>query len=417
MDLLKVVDIEDAQNVLYECLEEFSREKISIDTPDSYGNIIYEDLHSREDVPSFRRSAVDGYAVVSTDLGAASESVPVFLKMVGKVNMGKASDFTVKSGECVYVPTGGAVPEGADAMVMIEYTDTIGTSKISISQSSANGAHIIKIGEDTLSGDLIVTKGTVITSQVIGILSAAGYEKVDVCKPLKMAIISTGDEIVDTSTVPKPGQIREVNTYALSAQAQKNGYEVISHFVLPDDRQLIYNTINELKGKVDIICTSGGSSKGEKDFTADIINESGNPGVIIHGIAIKPGKPTILGFDKQTKTIMTGLPGHPVSAFIIFELLFGALNRKYAETQPPLPYYAKISQNLPGSPGKTTCIPVKLTRIDENHKTGCDCGYKATPVFGKSGLISTLAQADGYIIIDRNKEGLIEGEQVKVHMI
>ena len=409
MDLLKVVDIEDAQAVLFQCLKEFSKDKICVNVPDSCGMITYEDIHSTEDVPSFRRSAVDGYAVVSGDLGAASESIPVFLNFTGSIKMGQSADIKIKSGECVYVPTGGAIPQGADAMVMIEYTDKIGDSKVSISQSVANGSHIIKQGEDSHKGDMIVSGGTKITPQIIGILSACGYEQINVCKPLKIAVISTGDELVSTGTVPKQGQIREVNTYAISAQAEKIGYEIVAHFVLADDRDRIRKHIEKLKEEVDIICTSGGSSKGEKDFTAGIINEAGEPGVIVHGISIKPGKPTIIGFDNKTKTIMAGLPGHPVSAFIIFELLFGALNRKHTGQKLPLPYFAKISRNMPGSPGKTTCIPVKLTEIED--------GYVATPVFGKSGLISTLSQADGYFIIDRNKEGVSEGEQVTVYTI
>lgn len=409
MKLLKVVDIEDAHSVLFECLEDFEDSTIELDISDSLGKIVGEDLYANEDIPSFRRSTVDGYAVVATDLAAASESVPVFLDYVGSVDMGESPGTPVASGKCVYIPTGGAIPDGADAMVMIEHTNKIGDSRIAAEQSVAKGASIINIGEDVTKGSPLVKQGTLITPQIIGVLSASGHPKVNVSKPLRIGIISTGDELVPTDIEPNIGQIRDVNTYSITAQAMKNGYEVVEHIVLKDQRDLILDTVNRLKDTADIICVSGGSSKGEKDYTASVIDEVGNPGTIIHGIAVKPGKPTIIGYDKESKTIMAGLPGHPVSAFIIFELLFGALARKYSGSQIAHPYYAKISQNLAASPGRTTCIPVKLIP-DTN-------GYVAEPVFGKSGLISTLSRADGYITIEKNNEGLKEGEIVAVHMI
>lgn len=409
MDLLKVVDIEEAQKVLFECLENFPSNIVKTPPSDSLGFTVAEDLYVNENIPSFRRSTVDGYAVVSADVAAAGESIPVFLEVVGSVHMGKAPREDVSPGKCVYVPTGGAIPDGADAMVMIEYTEKIGKSRVSISESVAKGRGVIKIGEDVEAGTLVVNKGTLITPQIIGVLCASGINEVPIYKPLKIAIISTGDEIVPVDEEPDIGQIRDVNTYSISAQAKKNGYEVVSSRVLKDERDLILNTVKSLKEEADIICISGGSSQGEKDYTASIINEVGDPGTIIHGVAVKPGKPTIIGYDRDSKTIMAGLPGHPVSAFIIFELLFSSLIRKYTSSQLSRPYYGKISQNLPGSPGRTTCVPVRL--IDEGD------GYIVEPVFGKSGLISTLSRADGYVVIGKNKEGLSEGELVSVYII
>lgn len=409
MDLLKVADIEDAQQVLFECLKDFSKKTKQISSQNALSHVLAEDIYVQENIPSFRRSTVDGYAVVAADVAAASESIPVFLENAGSVDMGKAPAANVTTGKCVYVPTGGAVPDGADAMVMIEFTEKVGESRISISESVAKGKGIIKVGEDVTPGTLVAKAGTSITPQIIGVLSASGFDAVPVYEKLKIAIISTGDELVPVESTPDIGQIRDVNTYSISAQAQKNGYDVVSSQVIKDDRALILKTVMSLKEKADIICISGGSSQGEKDYTSSIINEAGDPGTIIHGVAVKPGKPTIIGYDKQTKTIMTGLPGHPVSAFIIFELLFSSLIRKYTGAEQPKPYFARISQNLPGSPGRTTCVPVRLTQEND--------GYKAEPVFGKSGLISTLSRADGYVVIDKNKEGLQEGENVTVYTI
>lgn len=409
MDLLKVSDIEDAQDVLIDCIREFPPKEIDIEIAHANGRIISQDLFSGEDVPSFRRSTVDGYAVISSSVSVASDSVPVFLEVIGSVEMGEAADFSISNGECAYVPTGGAIPHGADSMIMIEFTENFGKDKISIFQSAAKGDHIINIGEDVKMGDPIVSKGTVITPQITGVLAAAGFGTVRVYEPLRIAILSTGDELIPPDAPITPGKIRNVNTYSISAQAEKIGYEVISMQALPDIKEEILSAVKSLMNSADIICLSGGSSKGKKDFTAEIIDESGDPGAIIHGLAVKPGKPTIIGYDRVSKTIMTGLPGHPVSSFIIFELLFGELFRKYTGIQAPMPYYAKISQNLASSPGKTTCVPVKLVREAED--------YMAVPVFGKSGLISTLSNADGYIIIGKNDEGLNKGGNVTVYLI
>ena len=409
MDLLKVVDIREAEEILFDCLKDFSPKSEDIQITDALGTIVARDIVAEEDIPSFPRSAVDGYAVVAADVAAAGDSVPVILDVLGSVDMGEEAGFTVSPGKCVYVPTGGAVPEGADAMVMIEYTDKIGGRKIAVSQAVAAGTNMIKVGEDITCGTLIIQRGMQVRPQTIGTLCAAGHEKIEVYVPLKIAVISTGDELVPVGAIPRGGQMRDVNTAAISAQAQKDGFQVVFRGVIPDDKEGILQTVLELKDKADIICISGGSSKGEKDYTAEIINIVGDPRTIVHGVAVKPGKPTIIGYDKPSKTIMAGLPGHPVSAFIIFQLLFGSLGRKYTGSPLPKPYYAQISRNLAGSPGRTTCVPVRLVRAKE--------GYLADPVLGKSGLISILDKADGYVVIHKNKEGLLAGETVAVHMI
>lgn len=409
MDLLKVVDIEEAEKVLFECLKDVPVRTKNISVADALGAIVARDVFSEEEVPSFRRSMVDGYAVVAGDVAAAGESVPVILDLIGEVKMGEDSGFSVSPGQCVYVPTGGAIPEGADAMVMIEYTDKIGGTKISVFQSVAAGAYVVRIGEDVAKGDLIVKKGTYIRPQTIGTLCATGHEKIEIYEPLQIAVISTGDELVSIGETPRAGQMRDVNTHTISAQAAKEGFQVVGHQVISDNKGQILKALEKWKKEADIIFISGGSSKGQKDYTAEAIDTVGEPGTIIHGVAVKPGKPTIIGYDKKSKTIMTGLPGHPVSAFIIFQLLFSNLLRKHTGASLPGPYYAKMTRNLPGSPGRTTCVPVKLTHVGE--------GYEAEPVFGKSGLISILDRADGYIVIGKNKEGLLKGEQVAVHII
>jgi molybdopterin molybdotransferase len=409
MDLLNVVDIDEAQRQLNHCLEEIGERTSTVRVEDSLGMIIAEDIYAKENIPSYRRSTVDGYAVKASDLAVASEALPVFLTVGGAVAMGKMPTFSVSAGECGYVPTGGAVPDGADAMLMIEYTDKLGSEKISAFQAVGNGANIVKIGEDTAMDTMILKRGTEITPQAIGILCASGYTSVDVVSPIRMAVISTGDELVNPAETPKEAEIRDVNTYSITAQAEKNGYNVICRKVLPDDRALIEKTLSDLKDEADVVCLSGGSSKGEKDFTVAAIDAVAHPGTFIHGIAIKPGKPTILGFDKDSKTIFVGLPGHPVSAFIVFEALLNNLREKFIGKPLQKPYPARLTRNMASSAGRTTYIPVTLIRQA--------AGYLAEPVFGKSGLISTLSKAEGYFIMDKNSEGLSKDDLVFVHMI
>ena len=372
------------------------------------GRVLAEDIYSTEDIPSFRRSTVDGYAVVSGDTAAAGESIPVFLSVKGSVEMGKQALFTIRGGECGEVPTGGMLPEGADAVVMVEYAEAFGDMGVALHQSVAYGENVVQIGEDTGTGDLLLPKGKTLLPQDIGALAAVGATEVSVYKKPRLTILSTGDELVDPSAHPSPGQIRDINTYALAALAEKTGYLVTGKSVLPDDEDALEKAIREGMKTSDLVAVSGGSSQGKKDLTRELIDRVSSPGVYTHGMAIKPGKPTILGCDEASRTLLTGLPGHPVSAMMVFELLFGWLLREATGSGQASAIPARISCNVPTSPGRLTCWPVKLEWTEG--------GIIADPVFGKSGLITTLTKADGYFIVDRDTEGLKTGETVKVYL-
>jgi molybdopterin molybdotransferase len=300
---------------------------------------------------------------------------------------------------------------------MIEYSECAGDN-IAIYEAVAPGAGIALAGEDLKKGELLLRRGTLIRAQEIGALSAAGICNVPVIVPLRLSLVSTGDELIPPELVPCPGEVRDINTYALKALALKHGYNVISAQLFPDDKARLENALTEAKTLSDIVIISGGSSQGNKDLTADLINHTAKPGVFTHGLAVKPGKPTILGWDEESKTLFAGLPGHPVSAMMVFELLLGPLNDRYFFNHSPteeffnrrrsFPVPARISCNVPGSPGRMVCLPVTL-RYNEG-------SYTAEPVFGKSGMITTLTQADGYIIIDLNTEGLEKDQDVLVHL-
>ncbi len=405
MKLLQTETLQSAREKLLEVMKDM-REIEAVGLINAEGRVLAQDIISSCDIPHFRRSTVDGYAVISKDTQGASESIPVFLKIVEEVNIGFEAKSSLKNGQCAYVPTGGMVPEGADAVVMVEYCETFDQTGIAVYDSVSMGRNLMNIGEDIKIGGVLLKKGTKLRPQEIGALASAGYSKVPVYKPLKLTIISTGDELVPTDKLPGLGQVRDINTYALESLAKKRGFEIISTYVLKDEEELLKSAVSEAMKKSDIVAVSGGSSQGKKDMTARMLDELSHPGVFAHGISIKPGKPTILGFDEKSRTVLLGLPGHPVAAMLVFELLMvWAKNRLIGQTDEKC-IYANMKTNVGSAAGKTTCLSVRLVDKED--------GYIAEPVFGKSGVMSTLTTADGYTLIDMNKEGLQKDELVKV---
>ncbi|MCL2127596.1 MAG: molybdopterin molybdotransferase MoeA [Treponema sp.] len=407
MKLLTVDTVAEARQKILGCVSGLKVPVERLEISRALGRVLAEDIEAPEDIPNFRRSTVDGYAVHSSDTSGAGESAPVFLKLAGKVEMGRSADFSLNRGECAYVPTGAMVPGGADAVVMVEYCETF-DGEIALYESAAAGSHVAAAGEDARKGSVLLKKGVKIRSQETGALAAAGITEAPVFAPLRLAIISSGDELVAPSARPRPGEIRDVNSLALAALARESGYRVTGALAVKDDEGELEAAVREAMGKNDVVVLSGGSSQGAKDMTEKVLSRAADPGVFTHGLAIKPGKPTILAYDKVTGAILAGLPGHPVSALMVFRVLLSWLAGQltFSREAPPVP--AKITCNLASSPGRTVYQPVSLRFSDGN--------YLAEPVFGKSGMISTLTNADGYIVIDLNKEGLRAGEEVLVFL-
>jgi molybdopterin molybdotransferase len=407
MKLLTVDTIEEARHKLLSCVTHWKVPVERLELSQAPGRIISEDIAAPEDIPNFRRSTVDGYAVVAADTAGAGESIPVFLKFAGSVEMGKPAEYSIRRGECVYVPTGGMIPGGADSMVMVEFSEIFG-GEIALYESAAPGSNVAQIGEDARQGNILLRRGKRIRSPETGALAAAGITEVPVYVPLRLSIISSGDELVAPSCTPRPGEIRDVNSLALEALAHESGFRVECSLALKDDESALEAAVKEAMRTSDVVVLSGGSSQGAKDMTEQILSRAATPGVFTHGLAIKPGKPTILGYDKVTDTLLAGLPGHPGSGLVVFRVLLSWLAMQLTGQRDPFSVPAAISCNLAGSPGRTTFQPVALRYADG--------GCLAEPIFGKSGMISTLTNADGFIVIDLNKEGLKAGEAVLVHL-
>ena len=370
------------------------------------GRVLAEDITASEYVPDFDRSTVDGYAVRARDTFGCTDAIPAILPLQGEVLMGEGAEFELNAEECVAVPTGGAVPRGADSVVMIEYTEDYGDGTIGISKSVAPGQNMIFRGDDVYPGKVILEKGQVLFSQDIGALAAIGRVWVPVVKKLTVGVISTGDELVPPEVIPGPGQVRDVNSPMLEAMLTSFGAEVINYGIVIDDEALLTEKVHRAVSECDAVLLSGGSSVGVKDAACRIIESMGT--LLLHGIAIKPGKPTILG--KTGSKPLVGLPGHPVAAYFITKLfVLPLLSRLMGRRQALYTTTARITESISANHGRAQVHCCRLERREGE--------LWASPIRGKSGLITTLAGAEGWFVIDRDCEGLPRGAEIQVTII
>ncbi|MEL7568612.1 MAG: gephyrin-like molybdotransferase Glp [Dehalobacterium sp.] len=409
MKLLNVDTVAGATSKIDHYFDDMDLHKEDINTFESLGRVAGEDIFSPCNLPEFNRSTVDGYALLAKDTFGASDSLPVFLELIGKVDMGQKTNLAISSGKAVYVPTGGMLPAGTDAVVMLEYVEQMDDTTIAVHRSSAPGDGMIIIGEDLKKGDLMVRQGRKIKPQDIGAMAAVGITKIKVFEKPRIAVLSTGDEIVEPALEVPFGKIRDINTYALANLAVELGGTITYKGVVRDDFQGLKEKLQSLIENNHIVIISGGSSVGNKDVTAKVIDSLGPPGVFVHGVAVKPGKPTIIG--RAGNTALFGLPGHPVSAMIVFKIFIQYLINKmnHQEDSGRITITATVDANIHSAPGKETYQMVLVE--------GRDGDYLAKPIHGKSGAISLMTKAQGYVRIDENKEGIKKGEKVQVRLL
>ena len=375
----------------------------AVSLAEAMGRVLAEDIAVTEYVPDFDRSTVDGFAVRARDTFGCTDAIPAILPLQGEVLMGEGAEFELRPEECVAVPTGGAVPKGADSVVMVEYTEDYGDGTIGISKSVAPGQNMIFRGDDVHPGKVILHQGRVLSSQDIGALAAIGRVQVPVRSKLTVGILSTGDELVPPEVTPKAGQVRNVNGPMLEAMLAAFGVRVINYGIVIDDEALLSETVTKAVAECDAVLLSGGSSVGVKDAACRIIESIGS--LLLHGIAIKPGKPTILG--KAGRKPLVGLPGHPVAAYFITRLfVLPLLSVLSGRKQEAYTVSAKVTESIGANHGRAQYQCCRLERREGE--------LYAYPIRGKSGLITTLAGADGYFCIDRDCEGLPKGAEIQV---
>jgi molybdopterin molybdotransferase len=384
------------------------------------GRVTAEDIRAPHPLPEFPRSTVDGFAVRARDTFGASESLPAYLSLIGEVPMGDTPTFEIGAGQCAILHTGGMLPSGADAVVMLEYTQSARAGEMEIQRAVAEGENVIRVGEDVAAETVVIPHGRLIRPAEVGGLMALGILRLRVATKPKVGLISTGDEVIDPSQSPRPGQVRDVNSYTLGALVEKAGGVPIRYGIFGDQLEALKDAAAKALSECDVVIITAGSSASTRDMTAEVIGTLGAPGVLVHGINTRPGKPTILGVCGGKAVV--GLPGNPVSALVngylfvvpVIEKLLGALPRPQASVM------ARLTVNLASQAGREDWWPVRLIGNRElgigNRKSEI-VNYEAEPIFGKSNLIFTLANADGLLRILPDATGLSAGEMVEVVLV
>ncbi len=368
---------------------------------EALGRVLAQDVRSEEFVPDFNRSTVDGYAVIASDVFGCSDAIPALLTLMGESRMGEPAAITLQKGQCAYVPTGAELPANADAMVMLENAEDFGGGAIAINKPVAPGTNLIFRGDDVKPGQTVLPAGAMLAAAEIGTLAAMGISSIAVVRKPLAALISTGDELVQAGQPLARGQIRDVNAPMLAAAIRQAGGEARFVGIIKDNQSALHSAVENAIAGCDLLILSGGTSVGVKDAMPAVIAELGE--LLVHGVAAKPGKPTIFGII-QNKPVF-GLPGNPVAAYFMFHMLVRPLIYSMLGAQPimierklTLPLTRAVSSNH----GREEFVPVA---IQENG---------ALPIASKSGLISTLSRAQGFIRIARDCEGLPQGEPVEV---
>lgn len=367
------------------------------------GRVLAEDILAREYVPDFDRSTVDGYAVRAEDTFGCSDAIPALLPAAGEIGMGHMPDSPLPPGSCMSIPTGGALPRGADAVVMVEYTEDYGDGTIGVCKPASPGMNLIYRGDDVSPGKRVLAAGRKLTPSDVGALAAMGIGSVPVRKAPLAGVLSTGDELVPAGQTPGEGQVRDVNGPLLAALCREAGAEVREYGIVPDDPARLEEAVKRGIAECDLLLLSGGSSVGAKDAAARILEAQGE--ILFHGLAVKPGKPTILG--RAAGKPVFGLPGHPAAAFFIAQIFVrAAIAALTGQTREPRSTPAFLTEPVSANHGRAELLAVRLSREEGR--------LFAQPIHSKSGLISSLAGSDGYIMIPRDCEGLPRGAEADV---
>jgi molybdopterin molybdotransferase len=383
-------------------------ERIPLDA--ALDRILSEAILANEDLPEGARSTVDGFAVRAEDTFGASDSLPAFLDIVAAVTMGTLPDFEIRAGQAAQIPTGGFLPRGADAVVMVEYTNSAGSGSIEVTRPVTVRTNVLERGEDAKAGHQLLAAGKRLRSQEIGFLAALGITEVPVYRKCRIAVLSSGDEVVPIERRPGLGQIRDANSHAIAALARACAAEPLPLPIVPDNAVQLKEAIQQGLGIADVVALSGGSSVGTRDLMVDALASVPGVEILAHGVAIRPGKPTLLA--RQGDKAIVGLPGHPVSALIVAQVFLAPLLqylRGCGLQKGPIGHrvQATLATSVHSTIGLEEYVRVRLENIGESAPV-------AHPVFGKSGMLSTMVRADGILTVPMNAEGLARGISVDV---
>ncbi len=400
-----------AQDTFFEQLGVPELREETVPVVSALGRILSRQIVSSEDLPAFSRATMDGYAVRARDTFGATEALPAYLNLVGEIPMGVQASGSLRVQDTMKIATGGMLPEGADAVVMFEQTAPVDERMIEVFRSVAPGENVIQAGDDVQKGEVVLEAGHRVRPQDIGVLCGLGVPGVPVYRCPRVAVIPTGSEIVPPQEMPGPGQVRDINTYHLSALIEQMGGIAERYAIVPDDPAALTESVTRAVAACDVVVLSGGSSVGTRDLTADVLSRLGGPGIMVHGVVVKPGKPTICAVVRKTPVF--GLPGHPAAIVIGFDLfvrpvlrLFSGLRDvPWSSLRRPV-VRARMARSVSSAPGREDYLRVAVSIDGEQ--------VVARPILGKSGLIRTLVDAHGTVVIPEEKIGLEKGEEVEV---
>ncbi|WP_258358636.1 molybdopterin molybdotransferase MoeA [Moorella sulfitireducens] len=408
MELFRVVTLAEARRLLSRYWPLPGRQEVVLPLLAALGRELARPVVAQDDVPGFTRATMDGYAVRAVDTFGAGEREPVILHLVGEVAMGQPAKVTVGPGQAVAVATGSMIPAGADAVVMVENTEILAEGRVAVFKPVAPGQDLVRRGADARAGTRVLPAGRTLRPQDLGILASLGVTQATVYEPWRVGILATGNEIVPPDAEPAPGQVRDINSYTLAGLAGQCGAEVTLYGIAPDDLEALTARVRQAMSENHMVLLSGGSSVGTRDLTVQVLAGLGQPGLLFHGVAVRPGKPTVAAVagDKM----ILGLPGHPVSAMVVFRILIEPLLRYggYDHFLGKGTVAARLSRTITSTPGREDYIRVRL-------EAGPG-GFLAVPVPGGSSMISSMVQADGLITVPLEEEGLEAGAQVEVKL-
>ena len=410
---VSLTSVAKARSILLGELAEVTLKIRQCSLPESLDRVLSGNLLSPENLPNHPRSTMDGFAVRAADTFGASSSMPCYLEIDGNVAMGQMPEGEVTQGKCFRIATGGLLPKGSDAVVMFEHTIPVDEKMIEVVKSVGVGINLIDRGEDIKKDSPALEKGHLLRPQDLGLLAGLGISKLAVYEKPKVGILSTGDEIVPWSESPPPGKIRDINSITLSGLCRRLGARVTDYGIVTDSEDTFFATVKQATRENNVVLFSGGSSVGMRDLGERVIEKLGNPGILVHGVALKPGKPIIIGLSNGCAIF--GLPGHPVSAMVCFEFfvepalrLLSGIAHPDKTLKPSVT--ALLDRNINSAAGRLDLVRVRL----EERKNDIPL---AVPVLGKSGSISTLSRAHGYFLIDEASQGLNKGTTVQVHLL
>ena len=406
----RVMTAEKAVGLLLETLGSRKTKAVAVDIERSLGMVCAEDVVALEDIPAFARSTVDGYAVRAEDTFGATESMPAYLNLTGEILMGEQASGIAADDAAFKIPTGGMLPGGADAVVMFEHVQVIDDRIIEVMMPVAPGENVIQPGEDVATGEVVVRRGSRLRPQDIGACAGVGLQEIRVFERPVVSIISTGDEIIPAEKKPAIGQIRDTNSYVIAGMVSASGGIPLKKGIYRDDYAAIRRAVEDAVKDSDAIAVSGGTSVGTKDMIARIIDDIGNPGILFHGVSLKPGKPMIGGVMQGIPIF--GLPGHPAAVSVCFDIFMKpVLNLLSGQEDRPSHRLkgivrARLSRNVSSSSGREEHVRAMIEERED--------GLWAVPILGKSGLIRTLVKADGTFVVPVNRNGIEKGEFVDV---